>query len=121
MMMAFVVTTTMPTLSHAATSMDAGQKIVKAEHVKKHKCCHEVAHKVDAKKIASDNAPCPMEKKSCCDKGSCKCLGNSCGSAKVLGFQSLNFLPVMTKGKFYASEDGMASSLQDRLKRPPRA
>lgn len=120
-MMAFVVST-MPTLSHASMPHDmGGQKIVKAEPAKKKHHCHEEVEKAEPVKTASDEAPCPS-KKSCCDGATCKCLGNACnGAAKVLGMNTFGFLPVIAKAVFTTSQDRIASSLSDRIKRPPRS
>lgn len=115
------VVTSVPTFSHASMSPNfEQQKVVKVEHGGKHHCCKDASKTAAAqKKVAKDNQ-CPVNKKSCCDKGSCKCFGNSCGAAKVLGFRHTSIPPVAKNATFVTTQDKISSSLSDRIKRPPR-
>jgi len=120
-MLAFVVSA-MPSFSHASMPSDMGTaEVVKVEPVKSKHPCHEAAEKTAPIKTALDDAPVPG-KKSCCDGATCECLGNACnGAAKILGMTSVGFLPVVAKEAFTTPQDRMASSLSERIKRPPRS
>lgn len=122
-MLAFVLTTA-PTVGHAAMASEAPVKSVKteAQPVKgDHDCCPK-GKKDRSEDIASGKGKTHSDKNDCCDKNG-KCVSNSCtNTAKVSSLDSSYvYSPMAAKTRFSLAQEGAATGLSNRIKRPPRA
>ncbi len=117
-MLAFVVTTTAPSLSHATMTHSATAAQEK-QTTERHDC-----HKHGAAKTSEKTAQNDKESSDkCCDKGVCKCIGGTCHSlSKIFGNSGI-LLSVVAAGeaKFAFANESAESALAERLKRPPKA
>lgn len=103
MVLAFVLATSFPSLSHAANIEQAQA----SESVD----CHKQANATQNDKSS----------KKCCDKGVCK---HSChsGLSKIFNNDNGSFFPIASNVDGFTFTNDMAeSSLSTRLKRPPKA
>ena len=117
-MVAFVITTAMPTVSHAfmcdhdgaSAMMDCDHGADKTTHSTKMPCCDKHAKNED--------------KKPCRDNGMCKCLNGMCGSGltKIFNNHSDSQLRLTSsQSRFDFVDEHLDSALSERLKRPPKA
>jgi hypothetical protein len=107
--LALVMTTSFPTVSHAMMLQDSA-KVEKTEATSEHGDCHEYA------KVGQSG--------KCCDEGMCKCIGSAChnGLSKIFGNGSEPlFRLTANKSSFNFTNDVVESVLSSRLKRPPKA
>jgi hypothetical protein len=120
MVLALVMTTSFPTMSHAMMPHDSA-KVEKAEASSEHGDCHKHAKAEQPSKTAQNDKDASGE---CCDKGICKCVGGTChnGLSKIFGNGS-NALFRLTSStdSFNFTNDVVESALASRLKRPPKA
>ncbi len=117
-MLAFVVTTTVPSLSHA--TMPHSAPVEQDEQTTEGHDCHKHgAAKTSEKTVQNDKD----SSDKCCDKGMCKCIGGTCHSLSKIFGNSGNLLSVVTAGEaqFVFTNEHAESALTERLKRPPRA
>lgn len=121
------VATTMPSISHATISNDAGTTAVKSvqKDAPPHEGCHgHGGKKQNSQKVEDDTADEENTSgKPCCNGKICKCIGNSCnGSVKVFGSLNLGFTsPCAAKAMFSFEETIALSDFYSRIKRPPRS
>lgn len=120
MMVAMVVSTTVPAASHASMNHEPS---VKARHSEQaasaeHANCDHAAQKTTGKTQDKHEKPC-------CEKGMCKCIGGNChngGMAKLSGDGSIALLARDANSNQFAFADQfIESATLARLKRPPKA
>jgi hypothetical protein len=124
MMVAMVVSTTMPAASHASMNHDHSGKVAhsekaaSAEKVSAHADCDHHSEKASGKTQNKHEKPC-------CEKGMCKCIGGNChsgGMAKLSGDGNVALLTRDASGNQFAfAEEHIESATLARLKRPPKA
>lgn len=118
-MLAFVVTTTVPSLSHA--TMPQSATVAQDGQIAEGHDCHKHGAAKTSEKIVQNDKESPDK---CCDKGVCKCIGGTChnGISKIFG-NSGTLLSVVAAGEaeFAFANESAESVLTERLKRPPRA
>src|SRR5690349_17444155 len=73
--LALVITTTVPTMSHAMP--DKSAKAAETQQAAKDHDCHGHGAKTDENKTAQNDKD---GSDKCCDKGICKCVGGTCHS-----------------------------------------
>lgn len=115
MMLAMVVTTTMPAASHASMKHSENATSQTAAAQDAHDCDHH------GEKASHDKQS--QNEKPCCDKGVCKCVGGTCHSLSKIFGNSSNVLLASTvsKSEFSFANEFVDSALPERLKRPPKA
>lgn len=122
MVLALVMATSFPTASHAMMTHDS-TKVEKTLASAEQGDCHKQA-KVEQSEQSNKTAQNDKESGKCCDKGMCKCVGNTChsGLSKIFnnGSGSLFHL-ASSKDSFGYTNDVVESALTNRLKRPPKA
>jgi len=118
MVLALVMATSFPTMSHAMMSHDSA-KAEKAEASSEHGDCHKHAKAEKSSKTAQND----KDHGKCCDKGMCKCIGGNChGMSKIFGNSSNSLSAVTSSSLVFAFDSQLvASALPERLKRPPKA
>jgi hypothetical protein len=118
MVLALIVSMGMPIASHAMMSHDS----VNAEHAQasEKQDCHQHTNAQPSEKHTQNDTG---STRGCCDKGSCKCVGNHCHSlSKYFGDGYASPNPIALKSEAFAFDDQLVESvLADRLKRPPKA
>ncbi|MDX2112790.1 MAG: hypothetical protein SFW63_03545 [Alphaproteobacteria bacterium] len=120
MVLALVMTTSFPTMSHAMTPHDAA-KAEKAEVSSEYGDCHNHAKAEQSSKTAQNDKDASGE---CCDKGICKCVGGTChnGLSKIFGNGSNSLVSLSSDSSAFAFDNQFVeSALSNRLKRPPKA
>lgn len=118
MVLALVMATSFPTMSHAMMSYDSA-KAEKAEASSEHGDCHKHAKAEQSSKTAQND----KDHGKCCDKGMCKCIGGNChGMSKIFSNGSNSLSAVTSSSLVFAFDSQLvASALPERLKRPPKA
>ncbi|NBX03757.1 MAG: hypothetical protein EBR02_06840 [Alphaproteobacteria bacterium] len=118
MVLALVMTTSFPSMSHAMMPHDSA-KVEKTEASSEHSDCHKHAKVEQSGKTAQND----KDSSKCCDKGVCKCVGGNChGMSKIFGNSSNSLAAVSTDSLVFAFDSQLvASALPERLKRPPKA
>lgn len=120
MMVAMVVSTTVPAASHASMSHEHSAKAGHSEQAAsaEHANCDHDAQKATGKTQDKHEKPC-------CDKGMCKCIGGNChngGMAKLSSDSHIALLARNTGNNQFSSADQfIESATLARLKRPPKA
>jgi hypothetical protein len=118
-MVAFVMTTTMPVSSHAMMQPEVAKAVQTQQAAKGHDCHHGA--KADSAKTTQHKSN--TANKSCCDEGACKCLNGFChgGLAKI--FNNGSDAPSFSylQSRFGSANESADSALLEGLKRPPRA
>lgn len=114
MMVAMVVSTTMPAASHASMNHEHTEKAAHSEMAGMD-CDH--AQKASQDKQTSKDKPC-------CEKDMCKCLNGNChgGLATILGKDGDAMLAFDGHtAQFAFTDQYIESATLARLKRPPKA
>ena len=109
--LALVVTTSFPSMSHARMTHD-GVNI--ANSVTEKADCHKNEQAENGKESSGQ----------CCDKGMCKCVGGTCHSGLSNILNNGDDLAVTSSASingFALTDDYIESSFYSRLKRPPKA
>lgn len=120
MMVAMVMSTTMPAASHASMMHEHNDTAAHSEQAASaaHADCDHAAEKSTGKAQSNHEKPC-------CEKGMCKCIGGNChggGMAKLSGDGSIALLARDANGnQFAVAEEHIESATLARLKRPPKA
>jgi hypothetical protein len=117
MVVALVIATSFPDVSHAMMSHDAA-KANNAEFIE-HGDCHHHAKAAQSSHTAHNH----KETGHCCDKGVCKCIGGNCYSLlKFLGNGGGLVSTRLLGGSVFAFADVFGDSmLSNCLRRPPKA
>ena len=119
MVLALVMTTSFPIVSHAMMPHDSAK--VEKEASSKHGDCHKHAKAEQSDKTAQNGKD---SSDKCCDKGICKCVGGTCHNSLLKIFSNgANGLFRLTSNthSFNFTNDVEESALSNRLKRPPKA
>ena len=113
MIAAFVMSTTMPSYSHAMVN-DHASKAVASEHADCHGHGKTAAQKNEAQHEKDGT--------SCCKKGLCKCANGSCHAGVKLLDNSTAALstPLSHEASFDFAEQRLTSAFLEGIKRPPR-
>ncbi len=114
MMVAMVVSTTMPAASHASMNNQHNEESMHSEMAGMD-CDH--ADKASHDKQAPKDKPC-------CEKSACKCIGGNChgGLATILSKDGDAMLAFDTHAaQFAVTDQYIESATLARLKRPPKA
>ena len=120
MMVAMVVSTTVPAASHASMNHESSAKAAHSEQAAsaEHADCDHHGEKASGKMQSKQEKPC-------CDKGMCKCIGGNChngGMAKLSGDGSIALLARdVNSNQFAFADQFIESATLARLKRPPKA
>ena len=120
MMVAMVVSTTMPAASHASMNHEPSAKAAHSEQAAsaEHADCDHHGEKASGKTQSKQEKPC-------CEKGMCKCIGGNChngGMAKLSGTSEMAMLAhEASASQFSSAEEHIESATLARLKRPPKA
>lgn len=118
MILALVVTTTMP--SAHAKPHDSAKASPTQEAAKDHDCHGHGAKADDNKAVQNDKDGSDK----CCDKGMCKCIGGTChnGLSKIFGNSGDMLVDfAYSQSRFGSTNESADSALLEGLKRPPRA
>lgn len=120
MMVAMVVSTTVPAASHASINHEPSAKAAHIEQTTsaEHGDCDHATEKTTGKTQNKHEKPC-------CEKGMCKCIGGNChssGMAKLSGNSEMAMLAAeASAAQFVFADQYIESATLARLKRPPKA
>lgn len=120
MMVAMVMSTTVPAASHASMNHEHNGKVAHSEQAAsaEHADCDHHGEKASGKTHNKNEKPC-------CEKGMCKCIGGNChngGMAKLSGDNNVALLARNAGNNQFSSADQfIESATLARLKRPPKA
>ena len=122
MILALVMTTSFPAMSHAMPHDSAEPvKAESTEAAKGHDCHGHGEAKADSQKTAQNDKDSSGK---CCDGSVCKCVGGTChnGLSQFLGNGSNSLATVSSSSAVFAFDNQFVdSAFSNRIKRPPRA
>lgn len=120
MMVAMVVSTTIPAASHAFMNHEHNEKTAHSEQAAstEHADCDHHGEKASGKAQNKNEKPC-------CEKGMCKCIGGNCHNGGMAKLSSDNSVALLARNagnnQFSSAGQFIESATLARLKRPPKA